>query len=627
MGGGMRRAGSLGLAVVCAASWLSGGARAANVTTYHYDNLRTGWNQAETVLTPATVASSAFGLVAQASLDEQVDGQALFVSGEQIAGGVHDVVYVATENDTLYALDAVTGATLASRSLGTAVPISALPGGCNNNSNTMGINSTPVIDQAAGVIYVVSYTYENSNQVFRIHKLDLITLQDVIPSVVISASAPLSNGKTENFRAASQRQRAALIETGGNVYAGFASFCDIGADTSRGWVLGWNAATLAPLASGELVDRKPKSPDGFFLSSVWMSGYGIASDDQGSLFFVTGNTDYNGRAYNRVTNLAESVVRLSTDLTTVQDFFTPSNHGNLDQGDADFGAAGVLLLPDQGGGSPAMAVAAGKADSLYLMNRDHLGKVGGHNALLGSYTNNGCWCGQSYYQGSDGSGRVVSSTGGNVMVWTVQTSPKPGLSLESNGPDLSSGQDPGFFTTVSSNGTQPGTAVIWALPHPGATTISLKAMDPANKAAVIFSADAGSWPFAGNANANLVPMVANGHVYVASYGQLSIFGLSQDRAHVAFRQTPAPARFVFSGTRHDLYGTVVALDGSLLSLRDRAGRTVKVDLSAARRGGNMAEPSLGRASLVRGDYDAAGVFEARYVLHAKGGPAQWGPDR
>ena len=250
-------------------------------------------------------------------------------------------------------------------------------------------------------------------------------------------------------------------------------------------MLGWNAATLTPVAASELINQLPRTPDQFLLSSVWMSGYGIASDDSGSLFFITGNTDYNGRAYNSTYNLAESVVKLSTDLTTVQSFFTPTGADgwrNLDPADADFGAAGVLLLPDQAGAYPHLAVAAGKAGPLYLLNRDSLGGLAGPRKTLGTYNNNGCWCGPAYYVGSDGVGRVVESTGGSLDIWKVVTSPKTGLSYDT-GSGVSTGQDPGFFTSISSNGTAAGSHVIWAVGRPtdsNSWADTLQAFDPAN---------------------------------------------------------------------------------------------------------------------------------------------------
>jgi hypothetical protein len=609
----------------------------ANITTYHYDNLRTGWNQAETTLTAANVGSSSFGLQYQVPLDEQVDAQPLFVSNQAISGqGNHDVVYVATENNTIYAIDANSGSVLLSQHYGTPVPISALPGGCNNNSNNMGINSTPVIDLAAGLIYAMTYTYENNTPTFRIHAISLSTLQDTVSPVAIGGTGYLKNGKPLPFVSANNRQRAALLETGGKIYAGFASWCDINSNVARGWVLGWNTGTLTPVPGAELINQLNSSQDKFYLSSVWMSGYGIASDASGSLYFVTGNSDYNGKSYNSTYNLAESVVKLSPDLSTVQSFYTPTGANGwrvLDPEDADFGAAGVLLLPDQAGAYPHLAVAAGKAGPMYLLNRDSLGGLGGPHKTLGTYNNNGCWCGQSYYVGADGTGRVVESTGGSLDIWKVQTAPKTALVYDT-GNGVSTGQDPGFFTTISSNGTQAGSHVIWAIGRPtnGNTwAVTLNAFDPSNNAAQLYqspSTAAGTWPFGGNANANLVPVVANGHVFVASYGNLSIFGLSAPGQHplTALRAPPQPTRVVFTGAPHDLYGIVTSIKGATITVQSRNGASILVDVTPAQSAGAYAAPKIGHAALIRGDYKN-GTLVAKFVLHAKPQAALWGPDR
>jgi hypothetical protein len=201
-----------------------------NVVTYHYDTLRTGWNPNETVLTISNVNSSTFGVLAQVTLDDQVDAQPLIVN---------NTVYVVTENNTVYAIDGSTGAILNSNHLGTPVQQSAFPGQCSNNGSQIGIQSTPVIDVAAGVMYVVTYTWENNLPVFRIHQLTLSNLAEINNSV-IAASHILSDGQTVfTFNASYQRQRSALLEANGNVYAAFASFCDFSANASRGWVLGW----------------------------------------------------------------------------------------------------------------------------------------------------------------------------------------------------------------------------------------------------------------------------------------------------------------------------------------------------------------------------------------------------
>src|SRR5262249_10085712 len=194
--------------------------------------------------------------------------------------------------------------------------------------------------------------------------------------------------------------------------------------------------------------------------------------------------------------------------------------GNLDQGDLDTGSGGVLVVPDQPGFTAGLAVAAGKTGDMYLLNRSNLGgyNTQGNNVLailpIGS-----CWCGESYFQGWDSTGRVVSSGGNNIMVWKLGVSATPTLVQERVSPQLNSGQDGGFFTTVSSNGTR--NAVIWAVGRPVDTNpanVTLYAFDPQAAAhgttSWLFSAVAGTWPNS-NANANVVPVVANGRVYVA----------------------------------------------------------------------------------------------------------------
>ena len=375
-------------------------------------------------------------------------------------------------------------------------------------------------------MYVMVDTFENSFPVYRLHAVSLTTGLDTMTPRVVTASHALANGTAYAFSARESRARAALLEANGNIYAAFGSYCDIEANLSRGWVLGWSASALAPLASNSLVDRLPTSPSSFFLSSTWMSGNGVAADAQGNLYFTTGNSDYSGNTYGP-NNLSESVVKQSANLSQVLSFFTPSNVSNLDIGDTDYGSGGVMLLPDQAGPVPHMAVAAGKDARLFLLNRDALGGFtsGGPDNVLGVFNIGGCWCGEPYFTGSDGVGRVVGSGGSNVTVWKIQTSP-PSLIPESRSASLGSGQDPGFFTSVSSNGTHPGTAVIWAVARPtnnNPATVSLFAFDATNGTTLV-SLPAGTWPNTGG-NANIVPVAANGKVYVASYKQLSIFGL------------------------------------------------------------------------------------------------------
>src|SRR5580693_1715908 len=438
------------------------------ITTYHVDNHRSGWNSWETVLTPANVGSSSFGLLQTVVLDDQVDGQPLFVPAVTITAGssqgVHDVVYVATENNTIYAIDAEAGTVLLNPNFGAPV---AHPTGCSKKSPSVGINSTPVIDLTSNTLYVVIYTQDSTGPAYRIHALDLGSLTDKVSPQLVVASHTLTDGTTFNFNATYQRQRPALLLSNGYIYAGFGSFCDYAANVSRGWLLGWSTGTLTPLPGNQLFDTQATSPDSFFLSSIWMSGYGPATDDSGNILFVTGNSDYSGTTYDGVSNIQESVVKVSSDLTTVLDLFTPSNQASLDESDQDFGSGGVLVLPDQTGSTPHMAVAAGKAGSLFLMNEDSLGGYSTKkNNVLGTYSISGCWCGQSYFvDPSDGLSRVVTSGGRIVQVFKVQTSPKPALVKVSQSPTLpASMQNPGFFTSISSNGT--ASPIIWALSRP-----------------------------------------------------------------------------------------------------------------------------------------------------------------
>ena len=509
-----------------------GTAVAANppsMVTYHYDNYRTGWNSAETILTPANVDSLA--LKYAIALDEQVDAQPLYVDG---------IVYVVTENNTVYAINPSTGAVVASRNLGTPVPMSALPGSCNNNSAVVGITSTPVIDPSANLLYLIAYTYENGSPIYRLHALDLGTLADMITPVIVTATASLSGNSPYNFNARVSRQRAALLLANGNIYAGFASFCDFASTITRGWVLGWNASTLTPLPSNYLINRQETSSRNFFLSSIWMSGFGLAADSSGDVYFSTGNSDATGSSYSSNLNLEESLVRLSGDLASVHGYFTPSNYGDLDAQDLDVSAGGVLLFPDQYGGKN-LAVALGKASPLFLLDRDNLGGYdpsGNHTlAEHGSYN---CWCGPSYFKGSDGIGRVIISTNtSTVQVWKVLTIPSLDITMDRESNTISTGQDGGFFTSISSNGLS--NALIWAVGRPTLTLSGLKsspgpayvrlyAFDPAamtkkGSSPPVFTANAGTWPNS-NANANIVPVVANGQVFVTSYQELTIWGLA-----------------------------------------------------------------------------------------------------
>lgn len=606
------------------------------ITTHHVDVSRTGWNPKETVLTPVSVRTGGFGLRSTVPLDEQVDAQPLYVAGQTIAGkGVHDVVYAATENNTVYAIDANSGQILVSRTLGLPVPMSVLPGQCNNNSTNIGITSTPAIDVVSQTIYVLTYTYESNVPVYRLHALDLGSLREKMSTRYITASSTLDNGSVYHFRASASRQRSALLLANGNIYAGFASFCDISPNLSRGWVFAWQAATLTPLPKTLLENSLSASPKSFFLTSVWMSGMGIAADPAGSIYFTTGNSDPTNTTPVGL-NLSESVLKFSSDLGSLQSSFTPGNptsgYAELEYKDHDFGAGGITILPKQPGAYPNLAVSAGKIGLMYLLNRDSLGgyQNGTDNVLWSQSIGNRCWCGESYFQGSDGAGRVVSSGDNIAMVWRLNTSAtaKPSLVKESSSPALTSGQDGGFFTAISSNGTVSNSQIIWAVGRPVTVnpgTVTLYAFDPSTiqsgQMAQLYSGAAGTWPSPGNAN--IVPLVANGRVYVGSYKQLTIFGLGTSQA-------PAAARIATPSFRashgHGLWGTVTGVDGTNVTLKLRNGKTVALDISAIQPGLAIIRFQPGFKVEVHGGYNLNGQLKADTVKRAKNSPVLWGPD-
>ncbi len=456
--------------------------REVSVTTYHNDTRRTGWNQFETSLTSSSVAGGTFTLQHSVTLDDQVDGQPLVVSNQQIVGqGEHTVVYVATENNTVYAIDGITGTVLLSRNLGTPYTLSPP---CVDNEPHIGIASTPAISIENDSLYVVSNTVENGSPVYRLHALLLESLQDKTASSVVAASHTLSDGSSYVFNAAYSRQRAALLLSGPTVYVGFAAYCDRPL-VSRGWLLGWDAQSLAPLASGELTDQSTVAPENRFLSSIWMSGYGPATGGANDpIFFVTGNSDPSGTTFNRTLNLAESLVKISPDLSAILGHFTPSDKSTLDQKDLDFGSGGAMLLPKQPGQTPDLVMAAGKDGNLYLLDSRRPGQ------LLGTYSIAGCFCGPSYFVGSDGIGRVVTSGGRAATVWRLNNSASAPTSLvQEHQTSVASGQDPGIFTSISSNGTQTGSAVIWTVGHPtnsNPANVTLYAIDPTTGSVPVF---------------------------------------------------------------------------------------------------------------------------------------------
>ena len=364
-----------------------------------------------------------------------------------------------------------------------------------------------------------------------------------------------------------------------------------------------------------------------------MSGFGLASDEEGHLYLTTGNTTPG--IYDSTWNLAESVIKLSDKLDKVDDFFTPADENGLDNGDNDFGSGGALVLPDQPGPTPHLVVAAGKEGNLFIVDRD-TGKMGGYHTPDKSLSVwvDYCWCGPSYFEGGDGIGRVVSSGGNQVRVWKVNTAAAPALSQEGIAA-IDAGQDGGFLTSVSSHGTHHDSAIIWAVSHAVGSDSHLQmyafdAKPTGGNLPQLWTGDAGSWPNNGG-NANIVPMVANGRVYVASYQELQIFGLldhehphgrpEERRAH-----PPVSAASWIPASGPLYWGTIRKVEGHHVDLELRNGSHLTVDVSRVVPSASSDTGAIGRALAVSGTMGADNVFVAsdlwRIKLHNP-----WGPDR
>jgi hypothetical protein len=619
-------------------------AAAQDVLTYHGDALRTGWFSSETHLTVSNVNAQSFGLLHTVVLDGRVDAEPLYVSQLTVHGknGVHNVVFVVTENNSVYWIEADTGAILKHRKLGMAVPYQYK----NYDDNVypvMGILGTPVIDRTAGVMYLVSDTYNGTTDNFHLHALSIVTGLDVAPPVTIKLKALLADGSTWKFNPRYHLQRPGLLEANGSIYVAFGSNGDTQPDQSRGSIARYDASTLA-FQGSDVTDTLVFGSNPYYLSSIWQSGYGVAADSNGDIYFSTGNSDPYTPSYSTSFNRPDSVVHLSADLTSLVDSFTPSDYFQLDQGDTDLGSGGAMLLPDQTGSTPHLVVAGGKDGREFLLNRDSMGGYtqGGPDHVLQSVNQGGCWCGPAYFVGSDGKPYVVTGGGNGITSWQLTFPAVQLVQKTSAGSGITDGLPDygGSIPVVSSNGTTANTAIAWFVQRPSSssdsdpgTPVTLQAVDASNLTHQLISLQAGTWTHAVNSNADLVPTVANGKVYVASNKQLQIFGLfgtqaqrrvlppalrpSQPDAVTCPPSEPAGSAMRGAGSAvHQFSGTVCRLENNQLQLALRSGRSISVDISAAFAKHRQVVLSPGRTIRVRARIDAKGVAHAEKISPA-----------
>ena len=515
---------------------------AVDVLTYHNDNARTGANPSEVALTPQTVKAATFGRLAGAVVDGQAYAQPLVKTGVTVPGvGVRNVVYVATEHDSVYAFDADTLAPLWHDSfINPAAGVTTVPSGDVKTSDLypeVGITSTPVIDPATSSLYVVSQVKVTApgappQYMHQLHALDLGTGAETHGGpVVIQASVPGRGSGAVKGRVAFQsqweNQRAALTLVDGVVYAAFASFGDNG--PYHGWVLGYDAASLKQVAA---FNATPNGSKG----GIWMSGAGLSADSSGALYLTSGNGTF--RSARVQGDYGDTVVKLAPGPAglTVTDYFTPSNQAYLQRRDLDLGSGGILLLPDQAGDHPHVMITGGKEGRILVIDRDHLGKSAKKDktveqlsgAMPSIFSTPAYFNGTVYYVGT--TQRTQTSPGGgdllraySVVNGRLAATPKLGGYLYGY---------PGASPSVSSSGASGG--IVWTLDSGGPVRTSvpgvLRAYDASDVSRELYdSTQAGGRDGAPVYVKFSVPTVANGKVYAAGSGALLMYGLLKQK--------------------------------------------------------------------------------------------------
>jgi uncharacterized protein (TIGR03437 family) len=519
-----------------------------NVLTYQYGNTRTGANLQETILTPANVNASQFGKLFSIGVDGYIYGQPLYVSGVAVPGkGTHNVVYVATEHDSVYAFDADTSMAalwqvsfLDPSSGVTSVPASDT--NCSQIVPEIGITGTPVIDAQAGTIYLVAMTKESGTYVQRLHALDITTGGERPGSpVVIQASVPGTGegGTSVVFQARNYKQRPGLLLLNGVVYTLWSSHCDIG--TYHGWIIGYDALTLRQAA---VYNSTPNGNEGSF----WAGGAAPAVDAAGNMYVVSGNGSFDYASFGP--DLGESYIKLSTNGgLAVVDYFTPFNYVPLNNGDVDTGSAGVVLLGDEAGSAahPHLMAGAGKEGRIYLLDRDNLGKLqsGSDSQIVQSIPNGvKSFFGNPVYFNN----RLYFCGWGQLTVFPVFNA-QITATAESQTPDYI--EWPGCVPTISANGTSSGIA--WVLDFAGL----LRAYDATNVATVLYNSNQNSSRDAlGGAVKFAIPTVVNGKVYAGTQTALVVYGLLAQQSSITIANAASgSAGPLGPGSIASLYGT------------------------------------------------------------------------
>jgi len=505
-----------------------------DVVTYKNDLARTGQNLTETVLTPANVNATSFGKLRSLSTDGKVDAQPLYLSALTLQGAAHNVVFVATENDSVYAFDADSGALLWQVSLLGVGETPSGPHACGQVVPVIGITSTPVIDRTAGshgTIYVVAMSNSGADHQ-RLHALDLTSGAELLGGPRdISATYLAPGGGTRTFDPGQYEERAALLLSRGVIYTSWTSHCDFSPYT--GWVIAYAQTSLAQTAVLNVAPNGTGTGAAMAGPAIWMSGGGPGADAAGNIYLLTANgafeTTLDASGFPNQGDYGNSFLKLSTagGGLSVADYFTMSNEVSESQADLDLGSGGEMLLPDLTDSTNTvrhLVVGAGKDGNIYLVNRDSMGRFspGGNNIwqqltqALGNGSSGGVWSTPAYFNGVVYYGPV----GAALQAFAVVNA-----RLSSSPVSQTSGTFgyPGTAPAVSANGTSNG--IVWA--HENTSPAVLHAYDAGNLAHELYNSSqaAGGRDQFGAGNKFITPTIADGKVLVGTQTGVAVFGL------------------------------------------------------------------------------------------------------
>jgi len=497
-----------------------------DVPTYKNDLSRSGQNLTESTLTLTNVAPATFGLLHNLTVDGKVDAQPLYLSQLSVAGAARDVVFAATEHDSVYAFDADTGALLWHVSLLRAGETTSDSRGCSQVIPEIGVTSTPVIDRAAGAhgtIFVVAMSKDTaSNYHQRLHALDLTTGAELLGGPTeIAATYAMAGGGTATFSPGQYEERAALLLLNGSVYTSWTSHCDVA--PYSGWIIAFAASTLV---RGAVLNLAPNSGGG---PAIWMSGGGPAVDAAGNIYLLTANgtfeTTLDANGFPDMQDYGNSFVKLAVTGGTlsVADYFTMSNEVAESNADQDLGSGGAMLLPDLKDSTNTarhLVVGAGKDGNIYLVNRDSMGKFGAtanniwqqvSGALPG-----GIWSTPAYFNGT----LYYGDSNATLKAFTI-TNAKLVATPQSQSAE--SFVYPGTAPSISADGTL--NAIVWA--HENSNPAVLHAYDASNLAHELYNSNqaAANRDHFGVGNKYITPTVADGKVFVGTTGSVAVFGL------------------------------------------------------------------------------------------------------